>query len=158
MVIKKSNISAISYYYIYIDYRQIGTLYLNQYFSQNYEQSISIGDCCKVEFNQPSCLLYSMPNLLVIQQLINLYLGISRVARSLQVTRSCTRAKHAEKLKHHASQSTIGQKVPTGHSVSSRLVLVAQSSHEAKPPASSILKKLTLHIPNTYKYKYPSFP
>ena len=32
------------------------------------------GDC-KVEFIQPSNWLYSMPNLLVIQQLITLYLG-----------------------------------------------------------------------------------
>ena len=30
---------------------------------------------CKVEFNQPSCWLYSMPNLLVFQQLVTLYLG-----------------------------------------------------------------------------------
>ena len=30
---------------------------------------------CKVEFNQPSCWLYSVPNLLVIQQLVTLYLG-----------------------------------------------------------------------------------
>ena len=32
------------------------------------------GDC-KVEFYQPSCWLYSVPNLLVFQQLITLYLG-----------------------------------------------------------------------------------
>ena len=32
------------------------------------------GDC-KVEFNQPSCWLYSVPNLLVFQQLVTLYLG-----------------------------------------------------------------------------------
>ena len=32
------------------------------------------GDC-KVEFNQPSCWLYSVPNLLVIQHLKTLYLG-----------------------------------------------------------------------------------
>ena len=30
---------------------------------------------CKVEFNQPSCWLYSVPNLLVFQQLVILYLG-----------------------------------------------------------------------------------
>ena len=30
---------------------------------------------CKVEFNQPSCWLYSIPNLLVFQQLVTLYLG-----------------------------------------------------------------------------------
>ena len=32
------------------------------------------GDC-KVEFNQPSCWLYSVPNLLVFQHLVTLYLG-----------------------------------------------------------------------------------
>ena len=30
---------------------------------------------CKVEFNQPSCWLYSVPNLLVFQQIVTLYLG-----------------------------------------------------------------------------------
>ena len=30
---------------------------------------------CKVEFNQPSCWLYSVSNLLVFQQLVSLYLG-----------------------------------------------------------------------------------
>ena len=64
----------------------------------------------------------------------------SRVARSLQAARSCTRAKHAEKLKRHANWSTIGQKVQIGHSVSSRLELAAQLSREAKSLASSILK------------------
>ena len=53
---------------------------------------------------------------------------ISQVPCSLQAARSCTRAKHAEKLKCHANWSTIGQKVQIGHSVSSRLELAAQSS------------------------------
>ena len=35
----------------------------------------------------------------------------SRVARGLQAAKSCTCAKHAEKLKYHASWSTTGQKV-----------------------------------------------
>ena len=30
---------------------------------------------CKVEFNQPSCWLYFVPNLLVFQHLVTLYLG-----------------------------------------------------------------------------------
>ena len=30
---------------------------------------------CKIEFNQPSCWSYSVPNLLVFQQLVTLYLG-----------------------------------------------------------------------------------
>ena len=83
---------------------------------------------------------------------------ISRVARGLQAARSCTRAKHAKKLKRYASWSTTGQKVQIVHSVSLGLELVAQSSRKAKPPASSVLEKLTLRIPNTHKYKYPSYP
>ena len=66
---------------------------------------------------------------------------ISRVAHALQAAKSCSRAKHAEKLKRHASRSTTRQKVQTGHSVSSRLELAAQSNRKAKPPASSVLKK-----------------
>ena len=34
---------------------------------------------CKVEFNQPSCWLYFVPNLLVFQQLETLYLGGNHV-------------------------------------------------------------------------------
>ena len=62
---------------------------------------------------------------------------ISRVPRDLQATRSCTRAKHVEKLKHHASWSITGQKDQTGYSVSSQIELAAQSSRETKPPAKS---------------------
>ena len=36
---------------------------------------IAKGGDCKVEFNQPSCRLYSVPNLLIFQQLVTLYLG-----------------------------------------------------------------------------------
>ena len=36
---------------------------------------IAKGGDCKVEFYQPSCWLYSVPNLLVIQHLVTLYLG-----------------------------------------------------------------------------------
>ena len=36
---------------------------------------IAKGEDCKVEFNQPSCWLYSVPNLLVFYQLETLYLG-----------------------------------------------------------------------------------
>ena len=36
---------------------------------------IAKGGDCKVEFNQPSCWFYSVPNLLVFQQLLTLYLG-----------------------------------------------------------------------------------
>ena len=72
---------------------------------------------------------------------------ISRVARSLQADRKCTRVKYTEKLNRHANCSTIGQKVHIGHSVSSRLGLATQSSHEAKSPVHSIMEKLTLRIP-----------
>ena len=75
-----------------------------------------------------------------------------------QAAKSYTLANHAEKLKRHANWSITGQKVQTGHSVSSWLELAAQSSREAKPPASSVLEKLTLRIPNTHKYKYPTYP
>ena len=36
---------------------------------------IAKGGDCKVEFNQSFCWLYSMPNLLVFQHLVTLYLG-----------------------------------------------------------------------------------
>ena len=36
---------------------------------------IAKGGDCKVEFYQPSCWLYFVPNLLVFLQLITLYLG-----------------------------------------------------------------------------------
>ena len=36
---------------------------------------IAKGGDCKVEFNQPSCWLYSVSNLLVFQHLVTLYLG-----------------------------------------------------------------------------------
>ena len=36
---------------------------------------IAKGGDCKVEFYQPFCWLYSVPNLLVFQQLVTLYLG-----------------------------------------------------------------------------------
>ena len=41
---------------------------------------------CKVEFNQPSYWLYSVPNLLVFQHLVTLYLGgfIIRVVSEIE--------------------------------------------------------------------------
>ena len=83
---------------------------------------------------------------------------ISQVARGLQAARRCTRVKHAEKLNRHASCSTTGQKVQSGHSVSLRLGLVTQSSREAKLPIHSIIEKLTLCIPFSLQYKYPLYP
>ena len=40
---------------------------------------IAKGGVCKVEFNQPFCWLYSVPNSLVIQHLEALYLGGNHV-------------------------------------------------------------------------------
>ena len=40
---------------------------------------IAKGGDCKVEFNQPSCWLYFVPNLFVIQHLKTLYLGGNHV-------------------------------------------------------------------------------
>ena len=37
------------------------------------------GGDCKVEFYQPSCWLYSVPNLLVFYQLVTLYLGENHI-------------------------------------------------------------------------------
>ena len=79
-------------------------------------------------------------------------------SRGLQVTKRCTQVKHAEKLNCHASCSTTWQKVQTGHSVSSRLELATQSSHETKPPVHSIMEKLTLCIPFSLQYKCPLYP
>ena len=43
--------------------------------SATQEEANSVHICCKVEFYQPSCWLYSVPNLLVFQQLVTLYLS-----------------------------------------------------------------------------------
>ena len=62
-----------------------------------------------------------------------------------------------QKLKRHTRWSTSGQKVQTDRSVTSRLELATQSSHESKPLASFVLKNLTLHIPFLPQYKYPLY-
>ena len=94
---------------------------------------------CKVVFKQPSCWLYSVPNLLVFQQLVTLYLGgiVVRVVSEivwrnaqncarktedsrldlagdsqLQAARRCTRARHARSwsvMLAGALQDKIGQ-------------------------------------------------
>ena len=63
-----------------------------------------------------------------------------------------------QKLKRYASWSTTGQHRTTDRSVISRLDLAPQSSRKAKLWASPVLKNLTLHIPFSPKYKYPSYP
>ena len=47
---------------------------------------IAKGGDCKDEFNQPSCWLYSVPNLLVFQHLVTLYLGglVVRVVNEIE--------------------------------------------------------------------------
>ena len=65
---------------------------------------------------------------------------ISWVACGLQAARRRTQVKHAEKLNCRANCSTTGQKVQTGHSVSSQLGLTTQSSREAKSPVHSVMK------------------
>ena len=93
---------------------------------------------CKVEFNQPFCWLYSVPNFLVFQHLVTLYLGgfVVRVVREikcwmlksvqenrdsrldlvgdsrLQAAKNCIHAKHARSwsiMLDEALQDKIGQ-------------------------------------------------
>ena len=80
------------------------------------------------------------------------------MARGLQAARRYTRVKHAEKLNRHASCSTTRQKVQTGHSVSSRLGLMTQSSRKAKSLVHFVIEKLTLRIPFSLQYKYLLYP
>ena len=135
----------------------------------------------KVEFNQPSCWLYFVPNLLVIQHLETLYLGGNHVrivyervwrkrsrvctqqdlatrSRVWQVAKADTHVKYAEKLKSHASWSTTEQNFQSDQIVSSRLKLATQSNREIKSPNHSIWEKLTFRIPNTHQYKYLLYP
>ena len=126
------------------------------------------------------CWLYSVTNLLVIQHLETLYLGgnhvrvvwkrvwrntqdsavkqglagSSRLAscQKLHTCRACRGAEQSCQLEHYKT------KIQTGHSASSRLELTTQSSREVKSPTSPVLEKLTLCIPFSHQYKYPSFP
>ena len=112
---------------------------------------------CKVKFNQPSCWLYSMPNLLVFQHLVTLYLGgiVVRVVSEIECwnAQECARkqivatwsrgllvassrqmqhtCQACQKLKRHASWSTTRQNRTTGCSVILRLDLATQSSRES---------------------------
>ena len=139
---------------------------------------------CNVEFYQPYCWLYYVPNLLVFQQLVTLYLGgiVVSVVSEIECwnARECARKQRlvtrsrrwlaaascqkmhtcqaCQKLKRHASWSTTGQNRTTGRSVISRLDLATQLSREAKSRASPVLKNLTLHIPFSPQYKYPLYP
>ena len=84
----------------------------------------------KVEFNQPSCWLYFVPNLLVIQHLETLYLGGNHVRvvcekvctktgprdwlAACKSPKASTCVKHAGELKSHTGGCTIGQKSQAG--------------------------------------------
>ena len=53
-----------------------------------------MGDWCKVECIQPSNWLYSVPNLLVIQHLVTLYLGgfdVRVVSERVKIAQECAR-------------------------------------------------------------------
>ena len=80
--------------------------------------------------------------------------GGSRLAscQKLQTHKACMGAEQSYQLEHYRT------KIQTSHSVSSRLELATQSSHEVKSPANPVLKNLTLRIPFSHQYKYPSFP
>ena len=123
---------------------------------------IAKGGDCKVEFNQPSYWLYSVPNLFVIQQLVTLYFGgfvvkvvseiecwmlksvqENRVSRldlvgdsRLQAARSSTRAKHARSwsvMLAGVLQDNIGQlAILLSHGWNSQLSQAASPSRE--PP------------------------
>ena len=76
--------------------------------------------------------------------------GSSRLAsrQKLYTCQACREVEPSCQLQHYRTKSPVW---PFSY-------LAAQSSREAKPPASSVLEKLTLRIPNTYKCKYPLYP
>ena len=69
-------------------------------------------------------------------------IGGSRLAshQKLHTCQAC------QKLKHHSSCCTTGQKSQASQAVSSRLELATQSSHKAKSPDHPVWEKLTLRI------------
>ena len=118
--------------------KEIGMLTMSKKVQQKLFIYNNIIQDCKVEFNQPFCWLYSVPNLLVFQQLVTLYLGgfVVRVVSEiecwilksvqenrvswldltgesqLQAARSSTRVKHARSwtvMLAGALQDKIGQ-------------------------------------------------
>ena len=75
---------------------------------------------CKVEFNQPSCWLYSLPSLLVFQQLVTLYLGgiLVRVVSEI-VWRNAQECARKTGTRDWISRVTRGCKPPKGAHVPS---------------------------------------
>ena len=82
----------------------------------------------------------------------------SRVTRDWQAAKVGTCVKHVRELKSHAGCCTTGQKSQAGQTVSSRLELVTQPSHEAKSPDHLVWEKLTFHIPSHLTIYRPLYP
>ena len=141
---------------------------------------IAKGEDCKVEFYQPSYWLYSVPNLLVFQHLVTLYLDgfIVRVVseidcwmlKSMQENRDSrldlTAASRqmqytcqaCEKVNSHTSWSTTGQlAIRLSRDWISRLSQVASPS--CKPPLFwktwrfTFLSHPSIYTPYTHKWK-----
>ena len=80
--------------------------------------------------------------------------GSSRLAsrQKLLTCQACREDEQSRQLEHYKTKSPIWQ----------FCLLTAwtltQSSREAKSPASSVLKNLTLRIPFSLQYKYPLYP
>ena len=68
--------------------------------------------------------------------------------QKLHTCQACREAKPSCQLQHYRTKSLIW----------SFSYLMAGTRSSVKSLASSILEKLTLRIPNTYKYKYPLYP
>ena len=142
---------------------------------QKFQASISKWDVliqkdqmCKVEFNQPSCWFYSVPNLLVFQQLVTLYLGgilvrvVSKIVwRNAQEcarktrTRNCisrvTRDCKPLEAAHVLGMPDVEASCQLEHYKTKKdnwpfSYLTAGTRDSVKPRANPVLKNLTLHI------------
>ena len=145
-----------------------------------FKQSIVQNKYCKVEFYQLSCWLYSVPNLLVFQQLVTLYLGgiLVRVVSEI-VWRNAQECARKTGTRDWISRVTHGYKpleaahVPGMPEVEAWCqlehyktkkdnrpfsYLAAGTCDSVKPRSSPVLKNLTLHIPFSPQYKYPFYP
>ena len=130
---------------------------------------IAKGGDCKVEFYQPSCWLYSVPNLLVFQQLVTLYLGriLVKVVSEI-VWRNAQECARKIGTPDWISQVTCGYKPPEAAHVPGMpkveascqlkhyrtkkdnwpFSYLAAGTHDlVKSWASPVLKNLTFHIP-----------
>ena len=63
-----------------------------------------------------------------------------------------------ESVKKCSSLCKVARTLRLGLAGGSWLEFATQSSRESKPPASSVLKNLTLRIPFSLQYKYPLYP